>query len=128
MNKENPHIHKEIRHRSMTSVRASQGFSKDDINRIMSDAYFKVIKANSSNISLQSKNSKDYWLLFYSRGNIVVKYRQHLSDMYTTTESTFTTLSQVKRHIVEHDLFVMNDYTEIDKDLLEYIIKFYIKE
>lgn len=101
-------------------------FTKEDIEKFLEGDYFEVYRTEEREITVLSKNTEDFWDITIFQDKIEVRHKHKLNHTYHKDNWPWLkTLADVKREIVKHDLYVMNNRKPIDKELLKHILKFY---
>lgn len=100
-------------------------FEKKDIQKFVEGDYFEVFRAEEREITVLSKNTEDFWDLTIFRDKIEIRHKHKLNHPYHKDKWYAVDLVDAKKRIIKHDLYVLNDRTPIDEELLNHLLKFY---
>jgi len=87
-------------------------FSKPE-TRLVSDAYFNLIKIIDYHMELQSISTSHYWLIkkVLGREKIIVMYHKHKLELYYHYQRDFYSVGQAIDYIKNHDDYYLSNFS-----------------
>lgn len=82
-------------------------FTERNRNEITKDDYFNVFKLNGDFYTLQSNNTKQYWIIKDS-GEDVIHFHKHYSNQRYHLQHVFHDYNYAVKSIKKHDTYVLS--------------------